>query len=70
MDPTLKKIIQLTKELNYLNYQYYQKDINKISDQAFDKKLRELEKLENDNPLFIQPDSPTLRVGGYISKKI
>ena len=69
MDPTLKKIIQLTKELNYLNYQYYKKDINKISNQAFDKKLRELEKLENDNPLFIQPDSPTLRVGGYISKK-
>lgn len=69
MNPILKKIIQLTKELNYLNYQYYQKDINKISDQAFDKKLKELEKLEDNYPSFIQPDSPTLRVGGYISKK-
>ena len=69
MNPILEKIIQLTKELNYLNYQYYKKDINKISDQAFDKKLKELERLENDYPSFIQPDSPTLRVGGYISKK-
>ena len=69
MNPILEKIIQLTEELNYLNYQYYKKDINKISDQAFDKKLKELERLENDYPSFIQPDSPTLRVGGYISKK-
>ena len=69
MNPILEKIIQLTKELNYLNYQYYKKDINKISDRAFDEKLKELEKLENDYPSFIQPDSPTSRVGGYISKK-
>tara|TARA_B110000046_G_scaffold105515_1_gene112929 strand:- start:2329 stop:4365 length:2037 start_codon:yes stop_codon:yes gene_type:complete len=69
MDPTLEKIIQLTKELNYLNYLYYKKDVNKISDQAFDYKLKALEKLERDYPSFIQSDSPTLRVGGFVSKK-
>ena len=45
MNPTLEKIIQLTKELNYLNYQYYKKDIKEISDQAFDFKLKTLEQL-------------------------
>ena len=69
MNPILEKIIQLTKELNYLNYLYYKKDLNEISDQAFDFKLKELEKLEHDHPSFIQPDSPTLRVGGFVSKK-
>ena len=69
MNPTLEKIIQLTKELNYLNYQYYKKDIKEISDQAFDFKLKTLEQLERDHPSFVQPDSPTLRVGGFVSKK-
>ncbi|OUT95562.1 MAG: DNA ligase (NAD(+)) LigA [Flammeovirgaceae bacterium TMED32] len=69
MNPTLETIIQLTKELNYLNYQYYKKDIKEISDQAFDFKLKTLEQLERDNPSFVQPDSPTLRVGGFVSKK-
>ena len=69
MNPTLEKIIQLTKELNYLNYQYYKKDIKEISDQAFDFKLKTLEQLERNHPSFIQPDSPTLRVGGFVSKK-
>ena len=69
MNPTLEKIIQLTKELNYLNYQYYKKDIKEISDQAFDFKLKTLEQLERNHPSFAQPDSPTLRVGGFVSKK-
>ena len=69
MNPTLEKIIQLTKELNYLNYQYYKKDIKEISDQAFDFKLKTLEQLERNHPSFVQPDSPTLRVGGFVSKK-
>ena len=69
MNPTLETIIQLTKELNYLNYQYYKKDIKEISDQAFDFKLKTLEQLERDNPSLVQPDSPTLRVGGFVSKK-
>ena len=65
----LEKIIKLTEELNYFNYQYYKKDVNIISDQEFDYKLKILEKLEHDYPSFVQQDSPTLRVGGFVSKK-
>ena len=39
-----------------------------ISDFEFDAKLKELQELEAAHPEFYDPHSPTLRVGGEITK--
>ncbi|MCF6167745.1 NAD-dependent DNA ligase LigA [Lutibacter sp.] len=62
------KINQLRKELRMHNYNYYVLDNATISDYEFDLKLKELEKLETENPQFFDPNSPTQRVGGEITK--
>ncbi len=62
------KIQQLKEELNQHNYNYYVLDKPTISDFEFDLKLKELEKLEAENPQFFDPNSPTQRVGGQIIK--
>jgi DNA ligase (NAD+) len=65
-----KKIIaKLTNEINYHNNLYYEKHKTEISDREFDLLLEELIKLENQFPDLKQPDSPTQRVGGTISKE-
>jgi DNA ligase (NAD+) len=64
-----KLINQLVDELTEHNYQYYVKANPTISDFEFDQQLKRLEKLEADNPEFVREDSPTKRVGGYITKK-
>lgn len=63
-----EKIKQLRQELNQHNYNYYVLDKPAISDLEFDLKLKELEKLEAENPQFFDPNSPTQRVGGEIIK--
>ncbi len=66
---TIKEKIQLLREeLNQHNYNYYVLDNATISDYDFDIKLKELEKLEEENPAFFDPNSPTKRVGGGITK--
>jgi DNA ligase (NAD+) len=64
-----KRIEKLTTEINYHNDLYYQKHKTEISDREFDLLLEELLKLENQFPDLKQPDSPTQRVGGTISKE-
>jgi len=63
------KINQLRNELRMHNYNYYVLDNATISDYEFDLKLKELEKLEAENPQFFDSNSPTQRVGGEITKK-
>ena len=63
-----QKIQQLRDELNQHNYNYYVLDNASISDFDFDIKLKELEKLETENPQFFDANSPTQRVGGAITK--
>ena len=63
-----EKIEQLRKELHQHNYSYYVLDNATISDYEFDIKLKELEQLEDENPEFFDPNSPTQRVGGDITK--
>jgi DNA ligase (NAD+) len=63
-----QKIQSLRDELNKHNYNYYVLDDATISDFDFDIKLRELEKLEQDNPELFDANSPTQRVGGTITK--
>lgn len=64
-----KRIEQLTDDLNYHNYLYYQASNPKISDYEFDQLLKELEKLENEFPEFKLEHSPTNRIGGDITKE-
>ena len=63
------KIEALTDELKEHNYNYYVLAQPKISDFDFDAKLRELQILEEQFPQFAKDDSPTIRVGGEISKE-
>lgn len=59
----------LIAEINRCNEAYYQKNESLISDEAFDKLLRELQDLEAQYPLFAAPNSPTQRVGGQVTKQ-
>ncbi|CAA0151502.1 NAD-dependent DNA ligase LigA [Tenacibaculum maritimum] len=63
-----QKIEALREELRQHNHNYYVLDNATISDYEFDIKLKELEKLEEENPQFFDPNSPTQRVGGGITK--
>ncbi len=63
-----EKIAILSKELREHNYNYYVLDAPTISDYDFDMKLKELQALEEQFPEYQEADSPTLRVGGEITK--
>ncbi|CAI8166737.1 MAG: DNA ligase [Polaribacter sp. SA4-10] len=63
-----QKIEQLREELHQYNHNYYVLDNAIISDYDFDIKLKELEKLEEENPQFFDTNSPSQRVGGGITK--
>lgn len=58
----------LVRELNQHTYNYYVLAMPTIADYEFDKKLEELHKLELENPQFADPNSPTQKVGGDITK--
>lgn len=64
----LQRIEELREELHQHNYNYYMLDEPTISDFEFDAKLKELQELEAAHPEFYDPHSPTLRVGGEITK--
>ncbi len=66
---TEEKIQQLREQLRKHNYNYYVLNQSVISDYDFDMKLKELQDLEQKYPEFYDANSPTLRVGGEITKK-
>ncbi|WP_190809010.1 NAD-dependent DNA ligase LigA [Flagellimonas sp. S3867] len=63
-----EKITSLRDELRLHNHNYYVLDKPTISDYDFDIKLKELQKLEEEHPEFYDAASPTLRVGGTVTK--
>ena len=63
-----EKIETLRDELREHNYNYYVLDNPTISDFDFDMKLKELQTLEADHPEFYDANSPTIRVGGMVTK--
>ena len=64
---TVKERIEFLRTLlNEANYDYYVLAQSKLTDQEFDKSLRELEVLELENPEFDSPNSPTKKVGGEV----
>ncbi|RLD83463.1 MAG: DNA ligase (NAD(+)) LigA [Bacteroidetes bacterium] len=68
MVATQQKIKQLREELRNHNYNYYVLDNATISDKEFDMLLKELQELENKHPDYFDPNSPTQRVGGEVTK--
>lgn len=66
MENIKTRIEELTKILNEANYNYYILDNPTITDQEFDKYLRELIELEMEYPNLKREDSPTVRVGGDV----
>ncbi|GAA3589003.1 NAD-dependent DNA ligase LigA [Flavivirga amylovorans] len=65
---TKELIENLRTELREHNYNYYVLDTPTISDYDFDIKLKELQELEAKHPEFFDASSPTLRVGGEVTK--
>ena len=68
MEEIQKKISQLSNELNEHNHLYYIEDAPVITDFKFDQMLSELKDLEKQYPQFKDPNSPTQRVGGGVTK--
>ncbi|WP_378187209.1 NAD-dependent DNA ligase LigA [Aquimarina sp. W85] len=63
-----EQIKALREELRRHNYNYYVLDKQEISDFDFDTKLKMLQDLEAQYPEFYDTNSPTLRVGGTVTK--
>lgn len=63
-NPVQTEIKNLRAEINRHNELYYQKSQPEIADAEFDALLVKLKNLEDENPEFLTPDSPTQRVGG------
>ncbi|MGE5435747.1 MAG: DNA ligase LigA-related protein, partial [Syntrophothermus sp.] len=63
-----QRIEELREKIREHDYRYYVLAEPVISDQEYDFLLKELEKLENENPDLITPDSPTQRVGKDLVK--
>jgi len=61
-----ERIDELVTILNEANYNYHVLDNPNITDQEFDKLLRELFILEEKYPGLVREDSPTHRVGGIV----
>ncbi len=58
----------LVAELNQHTYEYYVLAMPTIGDYEFDQKLENLIQLEKEYPEFADPNSPTQKVGGDITK--
>ena len=61
------RIDDLREKIEEYNYQYYVLSKPSISDYEYDIALKELEKLEQENPQFFDANSPTQRVGSDIN---
>lgn len=65
----LRRIAQLRDELHGHDYRYYVLAQPAISDEKYDRLMRELQSLEAQFPELVAPDSPTQRVGGQPTKE-
>jgi len=63
-----EEIQELRKEIQIHNHKYYILDQPEISDYEFDLKLKRLEELERLHPDLYDEYSPTVRVGGSVTK--
>jgi len=66
---TYKRIEELRDLIREHDYKYYVLAEPSINDEKYDMLMKELERLETENPQLITPDSPTQRVGKDLTKK-
>lgn len=59
-----KQIFKLRRELEHHNYLYFVKNAPEITDQQYDRLMKELIDLERAHPELITSNSPSQRVGG------
>lgn len=64
MNEVFERIKELRKTLSYHAKRYYVYDDPEISDFEYDRLYAELVRLEEENPQYFDPTSPTCRVGG------
>src|SRR5207249_4149390 len=64
MADVAQQIEKLRQQIRQHEHKYYVLAAPTISDYEFDQLLRELQRLESENPDLITPDSPTQRVSG------
>jgi DNA ligase (NAD+) len=62
-------LIELRKQIQEHNYRYHVLDEPIISDVEYDHLLLELREIEENYPEWVTEDSPSQRVGGYVSEK-
>ena len=65
----IKRIEELTQQLEYHSHKYYVENSPEISDFEFDAMLRELQDLEAKHPDMASPNSPTKRVGSDLTSE-
>ena len=58
-----QRIGELRALVRHHSYRYYVLDSPEISDAEYDQLMKELQRLEEEYPQFLTPDSPTQRVG-------
>ena len=61
---------ELERLLYHHNEMYFDKDNPEITDREYDELSLELRKLESENPELVNPESPTLRVGGSVKREL
>jgi DNA ligase (NAD+) len=66
---TLQRMKKLRAEILYHSHRYYVLDSPVISDLEYDALFQELQKLEEEYPQYQSTDSPTQRIGGFVSEK-
>ncbi len=64
-----QRIEQLRRELTEYDYHYYVLDDPLVTDEYYDRLMRELRALEAKHPERVTPDSPTQRVGGQVAEQ-
>ncbi|MDH3806256.1 MAG: NAD-dependent DNA ligase LigA, partial [Gammaproteobacteria bacterium] len=60
---TREKLDSLKQQIRHHNYRYHVLDDPEIPDAEYDRLMRQLQALENENPDLVTDDSPTQRVG-------
>lgn len=69
IDSSEEKIEKLRERISHHQYRYYVLDDPEISDTEFDSLFRELQSFEEQHPELIDPNSPTVRVGGAVAER-
>ncbi|AJQ45141.1 DNA ligase [Ureaplasma diversum] len=65
----LEQIKTLIQQLDQWNYEYYALNNPSVPDHVYDQAMLELIELEKAYPQYKQANSPTVRVGGFVSSK-